>query len=195
MNEIFANIIDAWTAFLSEAFTPKSRALRSNLYSLFASSIVLMYVYLGIKWIFTRGMDIIANKTKINPHETTEFFKFGFKIDSQYQTAVLLLTIVSVIYFALCIKSLITRRFYDIGFSYNISRYVSTLYLILMMIAFLKQIITIYNQNLPDYAVTIPKFILINHNLAYVWTFIILIPMLLMPSNTVTPKKLKNKQS
>lgn len=195
MIKIFGSIIDAWTAFLSEAFTPKSRAIRSDLISLFASTLVLMYLYLDVKWIFTRGFDLITEKTKIDAHESTKFFQFGIKIDSQYQTAVLLLTIVIVIYLGLCVKSLITRRFYDVGLSYRVSRYISATYIALIIVAFLKIILKTYNQILPDYAVSTPHFILINQDLAYIWSFLILIPMLLIPSNTIEPKKHKKKES
>lgn len=195
MKIIFGKIIDAWTAFLSEGFTPRSRAQRSTILSLFSSGLILVYIFFGINWLFTKGFDLITNKTKVNAHETTQFFNISIKIDAQYQVAVLLLSIVFIIYFALCVKSLITRRFYDMGSSYFVSRSISSLYLILIIIAKLKSILTIYNQNLPDFTVKIPHFILINDTLAYVWTFLILIPILLLPSNTIKSKKPQKKKS
>lgn len=182
-------INDAWSVFFREAFTPKTRALRKDIFVITWTPVILYYILTFlIKGIYQLPI-FVTKKTSINVLDSTKSLNDLLNlINPIISTIASWAALVIGAYLVFCITSLITRRIHDMGASLKVSKFITLIPLLAGLYTQDVVIATFINHAQPFFNIQLKT-------LPYtgsIYTFsIVLITYLLLqivPSNMFDPK-------
>jgi len=196
MMNITAAIIDAWSVVFKEPFTPKTRALRKDVFTIFWLPIIA-YFLLKYLMIFVHKIPLfITTKTNVNVTDATKSFDQLLSALTPITSAIWSwISIIIMVYLLCCIFSLIIRRMFDMGLSMKISKVVMFIIIVIIVYTLSPMLSVLINHSQTLIHISTAK--LPYASSTYAISFIILLYVLLqiIPSNMFNPKYYTSSKS
>ncbi len=189
MMNITGTITDAWSAFFKEAFIPKTRALRKDIFAIFWSPLIV-YFLLKYLMIFAHKMTLsITSKTNVNVMDTTKSFDQLLSTLTPITNAIWSwISIIIAIYLLCCVSSLIIRRMFDMGLPMKTSKIIMFIIIVIILYTLYPMISILINHS--QTLIHISTTTLPYTSSTYTISFMIIIYILLqiIPSNMFNSK-------
>lgn len=196
MINIAGTITDAWSVFFKEAFMPKTRALRKDIFAIFWSPIIV-YFLLKYLMIFVHKMPfVITSKTNVNVMDATKSFDQLLSTLTPITSAIWSwISIIIMIYLLFCISSLIIRRMFDMGFPMKTSKIIMLIIIVIIVYTLFPMISILINHS--QTLIHISTTALPYASSTYTISFIIILYILLQitPSNMFNSKYYTDSKS
>ena len=123
MIKIAGTMTDAWSVFFKEAFTPKTRALRKDIFTIFSSPIIIYFLLKYLMTFVHKLPFFVTSKTEVNVMDATKSFDQLLSTLTPITSAIWSwISIIIAIYLLCCVSSLIIRRIFDMGLSIKTSK-------------------------------------------------------------------------
>lgn len=189
MMNITAAITDAWSVFFKEAFIPKTRALRKDIFAIFWLPLIV-YFLLKYLMIFVHKMPfVITSRTNVNVMDATKSFDQLLSTLTPITSAIWSwISIIIAIYLLCCVSSLIIRRMFDMGLSMKASKIIMFIIVVIILYTLYPMISILINHS--QTLIHISTVTLPYTSSTYTISFIIIVYILLqiIPSNMFNPK-------
>lgn len=196
MMNITGTIIDAWSAFFKEAFIPKTRVLRKDIFAIFWSPLIV-YFLLKYLMIFVHKMPfVITSKTNVNVMDVTKSFDQLLSTLTPITSAIWSwISIIIAIYLLCCVSSLIIRRMFDMGLSMKASKIIMFIIVVIILYTLYPMISILINHS--QTLIHISTVTLPYTSSTYTISFIIIVYILLqiIPSNMFNSKYYTDSKS
>lgn len=189
MINIAGTITDAWSVFFKEAFIPKTRALRKDIFAIFWLPLIV-YFLLKYLMIFVHKMPfVITSRTNVNVMDATKSFDQFLSTLTPITSAIWSwISIIIAIYLLCCVSSLIIRRMFDMGLSMKASKIIMFIIVVIILYTLYPMISILINHS--QTLIHISTITLPYTSSTYTISFIIIVYILLqiIPSNMFNPK-------
>lgn len=189
MINIAGTITDAWSVFFKEAFIPKTRALRKDIFAIFWLPLIV-YFLLKYLMIFVHKMPfVITSRTNVNVMDATKSFDQLLSTLTPITSAIWSwISIIIAIYLLCCVSSLIIRRMFDMGLSMKASKIIMFIIVVIILYTLYPMISILINHS--QTLIHISTITLPYTSSTYTISFIIIVYILLqiIPSNMFNPK-------
>lgn len=184
MINITATIIDAWSVFFKEAFTPKTRALRKDIFAIFWLPIIAYFLLKYLMIFIHKAPVFITLKTNVNVTDSTKSFDQLLSTLTPITSAIWSwISIIIAIYLLCCISSLIIRRMFDMGLSMKVSKMIMFIIIVIIVYTLYPMLSILINHS--QTLIHISTATLPYASSTYTISFIIILYVLLqtIPSN------------
>jgi len=196
MMNIAGTITDAWSVFFKEAFIPKTRALRKDIFTIFWSPVII-YFLLKYLMIFGHKMTFfITLKTNVNVMDATKSFDQLLSTLTPITSAIWSwISIIIMIYLLCCISSLIIRRMFDMGLTMKTSKIIMFIIIVIIIYTLFPMISVLINHS--QTLIHISTTTLPYTSSTYTISFMIILYILLqiIPSNMFNSKYYTDSKS
>lgn len=196
MIKIAGTMTDAWSVFFKEAFTPKTRALRKDIFAIFWSPIIIYFLIKYLTISVHKMKFFVTSKTNVNVMDATQSFDQLLSKLTPITSAIWSwISIIIAVYLLCCISSLIIRRMFDMGLSIKTSKIIMFFIIAVIIYTLYPMIVILLNHSQTLFHITITT--LPYTSSTYTISFIIILYVLLqvVPSNMFNPKYYTNSGS